>query len=387
MKRRLSVGLAVVVLALAGAGSAFAFDCIRVSSSLQGLQAVDGEVRQLAAVRSQQRRGATASLAGIGIDVTERAGSVRKRRLRQVGTAALLRARHRPRRGGEPSCGGGRRARAQQPQHFGARQRQGHRPPRRESGIFPALEEAAEACGIPVEEERHGQAALELERIAAAVPCRRIAAGHRLRAATSRRRRRRRSSASPPGRRRPTRTHAATRIRSRRSAPAPCSRSPRRHGRACRASSSAAWRRPRWRRRPTRARPGPWSGSRPRRRGHAEADVERERGPGRRRARARERQVVVDDHQREHLVVARRTGRRERPFGLSSWSTAARSRSGDGSCSTRRYSWRSGGASPWSQSGIVSLKHRARRRGRAVPRTRRSRGSRCGRRRRSRSAG
>lgn len=38
MKKRFSVGLAVLVLALVGAGSAFAFDCIRVSSSLQGLQ-------------------------------------------------------------------------------------------------------------------------------------------------------------------------------------------------------------------------------------------------------------------------------------------------------------------------------------------------------------
>ena len=38
MKNRLSVGLAVLVLALAGAGSAFGFDCIRVSSSLNGLQ-------------------------------------------------------------------------------------------------------------------------------------------------------------------------------------------------------------------------------------------------------------------------------------------------------------------------------------------------------------
>lgn len=38
MKKRLVVGLAVLVLALVGAGSAFAFDCIRVSSSLNGLQ-------------------------------------------------------------------------------------------------------------------------------------------------------------------------------------------------------------------------------------------------------------------------------------------------------------------------------------------------------------
>ena len=38
MKQRLLVGLAVVVLALVGASSALAFDCIRVSSSLNGLQ-------------------------------------------------------------------------------------------------------------------------------------------------------------------------------------------------------------------------------------------------------------------------------------------------------------------------------------------------------------
>jgi hypothetical protein len=38
MKKRLSVGLTVLVLALVGVGSAFGFDCIRVSSSLQGLQ-------------------------------------------------------------------------------------------------------------------------------------------------------------------------------------------------------------------------------------------------------------------------------------------------------------------------------------------------------------
>jgi hypothetical protein len=39
MKTRALVGvLAVVVLALVGASSAVAFDCIRVSSSLKGLQ-------------------------------------------------------------------------------------------------------------------------------------------------------------------------------------------------------------------------------------------------------------------------------------------------------------------------------------------------------------
>jgi hypothetical protein len=38
MTKHLSVGLAVLVLGLIGAGSAFGFDCIRVSSSLQGLQ-------------------------------------------------------------------------------------------------------------------------------------------------------------------------------------------------------------------------------------------------------------------------------------------------------------------------------------------------------------
>ena len=38
MKRRVLALLALLVAALALAGSAFAFDCIRVSSSLQGLQ-------------------------------------------------------------------------------------------------------------------------------------------------------------------------------------------------------------------------------------------------------------------------------------------------------------------------------------------------------------
>lgn len=38
MKQRLTVLLAVLALALVGTGSALAFDCIRVSSSLQGLQ-------------------------------------------------------------------------------------------------------------------------------------------------------------------------------------------------------------------------------------------------------------------------------------------------------------------------------------------------------------
>jgi hypothetical protein len=38
MKQRVLVGLAVVVLALVGVSSAFAFDCIRVASSLNGLQ-------------------------------------------------------------------------------------------------------------------------------------------------------------------------------------------------------------------------------------------------------------------------------------------------------------------------------------------------------------
>jgi hypothetical protein len=38
MKQRVLVGLAVVVVTLVATSSAFAFDCIRVSSSLQGLQ-------------------------------------------------------------------------------------------------------------------------------------------------------------------------------------------------------------------------------------------------------------------------------------------------------------------------------------------------------------
>ena len=38
VKQRVLTGLAVLVLALVGASSALAFDCIRVSSSLKGVQ-------------------------------------------------------------------------------------------------------------------------------------------------------------------------------------------------------------------------------------------------------------------------------------------------------------------------------------------------------------
>lgn len=38
MRKHLALALAVLVVALVGAGSAFGFDCIRVSSSLQGLK-------------------------------------------------------------------------------------------------------------------------------------------------------------------------------------------------------------------------------------------------------------------------------------------------------------------------------------------------------------
>jgi hypothetical protein len=38
MKHRVAIALAVVTVALAATGSAFAFDCMRVSSSMEGLQ-------------------------------------------------------------------------------------------------------------------------------------------------------------------------------------------------------------------------------------------------------------------------------------------------------------------------------------------------------------
>jgi hypothetical protein len=148
MKKRLSICLAVLVLALVGAGSAFAFDCIRVSSSLQGLQQSTKSgnwiVFDLSTADAFQE-----SLTAFGVVLTDEEA--------QCGSAAYAES-------GQPlyfalgigvAVGGNERASAggvlahNNPNtsvlsngtgidHF------------EDSGIIPALEAAAVTCGIPV---------------------------------------------------------------------------------------------------------------------------------------------------------------------------------------------------------------------------------------------
>jgi hypothetical protein len=70
MRQRLCVVLAVVAVALVAAGSAFAFDCIRVSSSLQGLQQSTRSGNWLLFDLSSAEA-LQATLSEIGVDLTD----------------------------------------------------------------------------------------------------------------------------------------------------------------------------------------------------------------------------------------------------------------------------------------------------------------------------
>jgi hypothetical protein len=74
MKHRSAAILAVFVLALSVTGSALAFDCIRVSSSLQGLQASTTSGNWLLFDFSTAG-GVKSTLANIGTDVTDQQAS------------------------------------------------------------------------------------------------------------------------------------------------------------------------------------------------------------------------------------------------------------------------------------------------------------------------
>jgi hypothetical protein len=148
MKKRLSVCLAVLVLALVGAGSAFAFDCIRVSSSLQGLQQSTKSGNWIVFDFSTPEA-FQASLSEFGVDLTDE----------------------------QAACGAAAYAESGQPLYFALgigvaageneNARAGgvlaHNNPNtsvlsngtgidhfEDSGIIPALEAAAMSCGIPV---------------------------------------------------------------------------------------------------------------------------------------------------------------------------------------------------------------------------------------------
>ena len=146
--KRLSVGLAVLVLALAGAGSAFGFDCIRVSSSLQGLHesAKSGNwlVFDLSTPDAFQE-----SLSEFGVVLTDEQAECGSEAYAESGQPLYFALGIGVAAGGNENASAGGVLAHNNPNtsvlsdgkgidHF------------EESGIIPALEAAAVTCGIPV---------------------------------------------------------------------------------------------------------------------------------------------------------------------------------------------------------------------------------------------
>jgi hypothetical protein len=148
MKQRLFVGFAVLVVALAGAGSAFAFDCIRVSSSLQGLQqsANSGNwlVFDLSTPDAFQE-----SLAGIGVDLTDEQAACGSEAYAESGQPLYFAIGIGVAAGENPNASAGGVLAHNNPNASVLGDGKGidHL---EESGIFPALEAAAVTCGVPV---------------------------------------------------------------------------------------------------------------------------------------------------------------------------------------------------------------------------------------------
>jgi hypothetical protein len=152
MKQRVSVAFAVLVLALVGTGSAFAFDCIRVSSSLQGLQESTKSGNWLLFDLSSPEA-LQGTLAEIGVEVTSEQAECLSEAYAEsgqplyfalgIGIAGAQNAEKVPAGGvlahnnpNDPVLGDGKGI-----DHL------------EHSGIFLALEEAAGPCGIDVPEE------------------------------------------------------------------------------------------------------------------------------------------------------------------------------------------------------------------------------------------
>jgi hypothetical protein len=70
VKQRLTVGFAVLAIALASAGAALAHDCIRVSSSLQGLQQSSANSGNWGLFDMSSGAGLLQSLTALGIPAT-----------------------------------------------------------------------------------------------------------------------------------------------------------------------------------------------------------------------------------------------------------------------------------------------------------------------------
>jgi hypothetical protein len=151
LKQRLAIVVAVLALALLGAGSALAFDCIRVSSSLQGLKQSTMSGKWLlfdfsSGPALQQ------TLVQIGIEVTSEDAQCASDAYSESGQPLYFAL-------GIGVAGG-------ENEHAAAGGVLAHNNPNEsvlgngkgidhleDSEIFSALEEAAVSCGIPVEEE------------------------------------------------------------------------------------------------------------------------------------------------------------------------------------------------------------------------------------------
>jgi hypothetical protein len=151
LKQRLTIVVAVLALALLGAGSALAFDCIRVSSSLDGLKqsTLSGKwlLFDFSSGPALQQ-----TLAEIGVEVSSEDAQCASEAYSESGQPLYFAL-------GIGVAGG-------ENEHAAAGGVLAHNNPNEsvlgngkgidhldDSEIFSALEEAAVSCGVPVEEE------------------------------------------------------------------------------------------------------------------------------------------------------------------------------------------------------------------------------------------
>jgi hypothetical protein len=148
MKHRVVAGLAVIVLALVGAGSAFGFDCIRVSSSLTGLQNSTKSGNWIVFDLSTPDAFQT-SLSEFGVTLTDEQAACGADAYAESGQPLYFALGIGVAAGENPNAKAGGVLAHNNPNtsvlsngkgidHF------------EESGIIPALEDAAATCGIPV---------------------------------------------------------------------------------------------------------------------------------------------------------------------------------------------------------------------------------------------
>jgi hypothetical protein len=152
LKHRLSIAIAVLVLALVATSSALAFDCIRVSSSLKGLQQSTAKSGNWLLFDFSSGPALQESLGGIGIDVTSDQAKCASAAYSKSGQPLYFALSIGLAGADNANAAAGGVLAHNNPNHSVLGNGKGidHL---EDSGIFPALEEAAAACGIPVEEE------------------------------------------------------------------------------------------------------------------------------------------------------------------------------------------------------------------------------------------